>query len=130
LSLDAPVLASDRHWAMAAHVSAFVLALMTSWMAGLAGALAAFVVWLLVRGNTSPFATRHALEAMNFNLSMTCYAVALGLVVIFTLGLGLLVALPAWAVLAVVWFVCSIQATLAASAGRAYHYPLSLGFFR
>ncbi len=65
---------SDRTWAAAAHLSALVAALMTSWFAGVAGAVAAFVVWLLVR-DKSAFAAAHAKEALNFNFSMFLYAI-------------------------------------------------------
>src|SRR3546814_10863585 len=38
---------SERQWAALAHLSALVLALMTSWIAGVAGVLAAVVVYMI-----------------------------------------------------------------------------------
>ena len=93
---------TDRQWAAAAHAAALLFALLTSWVAGIAGAVAALVVWMLVR-DKSPFASEHAREALNFNLSMFIYAAIAVVLVIFTLGLGLIVALPMWVVLALVW---------------------------
>ena len=69
---------SERQWAAMAHVAALVLALLTSWFAGFAGMLGAGIVYLVKRDD-SPFATAHAREAFNFNLSMFIYMlVAIG----------------------------------------------------
>jgi uncharacterized Tic20 family protein len=134
--------ASERQWAALAHLSALVLALMTSWIAGAAGVLAAAVVYLVKR-NDSAFASEHAREAINFNLSMfiyACIAAAIGIALVgatvLTLGIGLLVTLPAGLVLvlaigaiAVTWLVCSIIATVKAWNGERYRYPLTLRLF-
>lgn len=131
--------ASDRQWAAGAHAAALLAALLTSWMAGVAGAAAAAVVWMLVR-DKSAFASEHAKEAVNFNLSMLIYAgaaVLAGVVLvgatILTLGLGLLVTLPAGLVLllalaaiAVAWLVCSVLAIIKAYDGQAYRYPVTI----
>jgi uncharacterized Tic20 family protein len=131
--------ASDRHWAASAHVAALVLALMTTWVAGVAGMVGAGVVYLLKRDD-SPFATEHAREAFNFNLSMfiyACAAVALAIALVgatvLTLGIGLILTVPAGVLLlaagcaiAIVWLVCSIIATIKALNGESYRYPLTL----
>ena len=133
---------SDRQWAVGAHVAALLAALLTSWVAGAAGAIAALAVWMLVR-DKSPFASEHAKEALNFNLSMLLYAiaaVAIGVVLVgatvLTLGLGLLVTAPAglllvlaYAAIAVTWLVCSLIAAFKAYDGQAYRYPLTLRLF-
>ena len=130
---------AERQWAAGAHVAALVLALMTSWTAGFAGMLAAGAVYLLKR-NDSPFIAAHAREAFNFNLSMFLYACAVCLagVILFgatvlTLGIGLIVTLPAGllllvavAAIAVMWLVCSVVAAVRARAGEDYRYPLTL----
>ena len=75
---------SERRWAALAHLSALVLALMTSWIAGVAGMLAAAVIYLIKRDD-SAFASEHAREAINFNLSMfiyACVAAAIGIVLV------------------------------------------------
>jgi uncharacterized Tic20 family protein len=134
--------ASERQWAALAHLSALVLALMTSWFAGAAGVLAAAVVYLVKRDD-SRFASEHAREAINFNLSMfiyACVAFAIGIALVgatvLTLGIGLLVTIPAGLVLllaigaiAVMWLVCSIVATVKAWNGEAYRYPFTLRLF-
>lgn len=129
----------ERGWAMAAHLAALVLALLTSWLVGVAGVIGAGAIWLLKR-DSSPFIAEHAREAVNFNLSMLIYAavaLALGVVLvgatILTLGLGAILTLPAGLALlvamlaiAVMWLVCSILAAIAAWNGQRYRYPLSI----
>lgn len=130
---------SERQWAMLAHVSALVLALCTSWFAGVAGMLGAGVVYLLKR-DASPFVAAHAREAFNFNLSMFLYALIAGVAgfvllgaTVLTLGLGIILTAPAGIVLAIAvalisltWLVCSIVAALKAWSGEAYRYPLTI----
>ena len=134
---------TERHWAAMAHLGALLLALLTSWAAGIAGVVAAFVVWLLKKDD-SPFVAEHAREALNFNLSMLLYAcgavavaIALVGVTVFTLGIGLILTLPAGillalacAAIAVLWLVCSVIATVKAWNGERYRYPLSIRLVR
>lgn len=134
--------ASERQWAALAHLAALVLALMTSWIAGVAGVVAAAIVYLVKRDDSS-FVSEHAREAINFNLSMFLYACAAcvtGVVLVgatvLTLGIGILVTAPAGLLLllavgaiAVLWLVCSIIATFKAWNGESYRYPLTLRLF-
>ena len=120
---------TDRTWAAGAHGAALLAALLTSWIAGIAGAVAALVVWMLVR-DRSAFAAEHAKEAVNFNLSMFIYAAIAVLLVIFTLGIGLIVALPMWLVLALAWIVCTLLAAFKAYDGQPYRYPITIRLFK
>ena len=119
---------SDRNWAAGAHLAALVAAFATSWFAGIAGAVGARVVWLLVRDRSS-FAATHAKEALNFNFSMFLYAAASIVLVVFTLGLGLLIAVPLWIGLAIAWVVFTIVAAVKAYDGEVYRYPLTIRLF-
>jgi uncharacterized Tic20 family protein len=120
---------SDRQWAAGAHAGALLLALLTSWAAGIAGAVAAFVVWMMVRDRSS-FAAEHAREALNFNLSMFIYAAISVVLVLFTFGIGLIVAIPVWVVLGLAWLVCSLIATFKAYDGQPYRYPMTIRLFK
>ena len=122
------IASSDRNWAAGAHLAALVAAFATSWFAGIAGAIGALVVWLLVRDRYA-FAAAHAKEALNFNASMFLYAVVSILLVVFTLGLGLLVAVPVWIGLAIAWVVFTIVAAVKAYYGETYRYPLTIRLF-
>lgn len=115
----------DTLWAMSVHLGALLLAVTTSWILGAAGMLVGAGVLLLRPGN-SEFVVEHAREALNFNLSMFLWAALALAFTIGTLGLGLLITIPAALLFAVVWFVCSIQAALAGHGGKAYRYPLTL----
>ena len=120
---------SDRQWAAGAHVAALLAAMMTSLWAGVAGAIAALIVWMLVR-DKSAFASEHAKEAVNFNLSMFIYAALLTVLVIFTLGIGIIVALPMWGILALLWIVCTLVAAFKAYDGQPYRYPVTIRLFK
>ncbi len=135
--------ASDRQWAAGAHLSALLLALVTSWLAGAAGVVGAGAVYLLKR-DASPFVADHAREALNFNLSMLLYALAAVVAAfvlvgatVLTLGIGLILTAPAGIVLllvaaaiAVTWLVCSLVATVKAWNGEPYRYPMTLRLVR
>ena len=119
----------DRQWAAGAHLAALTLALITSWAAGIAGAVGALAVWMIKRDD-SAFAAEHAKEALNFNLSMFIYAVALVVATVLTLGLGVIVTVPLALVIAVTWLVCTLVAAFRAYDGQPYRYPLSIRLFR
>lgn len=117
-----PVTEESRNWALVAHLSGLV-------SAGLGGLifLGPLLVWLLKKDD-DPFVAHHAAEALNFNLSMTAYsvlAILAGLTII-----GLVVAIPAFVVGAVIWFVTSIVAAIRANRGESYRYPLTIRFVR
>ncbi len=120
---------TDRQWAAGAHAGALLLALLTSWAAGIAGAVAAFVVWMVVRDKYS-FAAEHAREALNFNVSMFIYAAISVLALVVTLGIGIIVLLPLWIVLGLMWLVCSLIATFKAWDGQSYRYPATIRLFK
>jgi uncharacterized Tic20 family protein len=72
---------------------------------------------------------RHAVEALNFNLSVMLYAIVLGaltFVLLFVLVGVLLV--PLFVVLLAGWIIFAIVATVAASRGEEYRYPLTIRF--
>ena len=142
LALVSPT-ASERHWAASAHIAALLLAALTTWVAGAAGVAGAGAVYLLKR-EESDFVAGHAREAINFNLSMFIYAcIAAGVAVllvgatILTLGIGLILTLPAGillalacAAIAILWLVCSVVAAIKAWNGERYRYPLTMRLFR
>jgi uncharacterized protein len=109
----------ERLWGAAAHVGSLVAA----WFAmGILGPL----VVLLLKGNTSAFVRRHAVESLNFQISLLIYLVVAGVVAIFTLGLALLIILPVAAVVAVLALIAIIRGTLAGHRGEEFRYPLCI----
>jgi uncharacterized protein len=115
--------ADARNWAMAAHLSALVTFL------GIPSLVGPLIVWLVKRDD-HPYIAEHAREALNFQISVLIYVVAGGVLavigVIGTLGLGLLVIIPVVIAAAIAWFVLVIIASMRASSGEAYSYPLTI----
>ena len=103
----------ERNWALAAHIGSLVAA----WFAF--GFLAPLVV-LLAKGNDSAFIRRHAVESLNFQVSLLIYAVVSGILVLVVIGIFLLVALGIFALVAI------ILASVSASNGQDYRYPICI----
>lgn len=88
----------------------------------LANVLAPLGLWLWKReGN--PAVDAHGKEALNFQLSMAIYFLVAGVSMIFLIGFLLL----PLALIAQVGF--TVYASLRASKGQIYRYPLAIRFF-
>ena len=113
----------DRTWAMAAHLGALV----TAWFA--LGLLAPLAV-LLVQGNKSEFVRRHATESLNFQISLLIYSligtVLTFVIAVLTLSLGLFVLVPVIIVIVMLALIVVIVASVAASRGDDFRYPLNI----
>jgi uncharacterized Tic20 family protein len=117
---DAPAPTADsRNLAVVAHLSALV------GLAGVPSFIGPLVVWLLHRGR-DPWVAEQARDALNFNLSLLVYAGAALALTILTVGLGLLVVVPAAIVVATGWLVVTVLAAIRAADGGRYRYPLTL----
>jgi uncharacterized protein len=103
----------ERTWALMSHIGTLVAA----WFA--MGFLAPLLV-LLIKGQDSPFVRRHAVESLNFQISLLIYLVASGILVLVVVGIFMLIALGIFALVVI------ILATLAASNGGDYRYPLTI----
>jgi uncharacterized Tic20 family protein len=105
----------ERTWALLSHVGCII---------GAWAAMAFLVplVIMLVKGKDSAFVREHAVESLNFQLSMLIYGLV-GFVLVFVV-VGFVV-LP---VLAVMWIVFVILATMRASDGQPYRYPVTIRF--
>ena len=103
----------ERTWALIAHVGTLVAA----WFA--MGFLCPLVV-MLVKGNESAFVRKHAVESLNFQISLLIYLVISGILVFLLIGIPMLIALGIFALVVI------ILATVAASNGNDYRYPLTI----
>lgn len=110
----------ERTWGLVAHLSWLAASLVVLPFLG------PLVVFLVLK-DRSRFVREHAAEALNMNISLIAYEVALFLVItvltIVTFGIGAFL-YGAMAVPGVVFLVFSILGAVAASQGRAYRYPL------
>ena len=95
-------------------------------MATLAHALAIFsgfvgpLIIMLVKGDQSTYVKHHAVEALNFTITVTIAAFVSSLLILVLIGLLLLPIVLLGAV------VLQIMAALAANRGEWYRYPLTL----
>jgi uncharacterized protein len=113
---------SQRTWALAAHLSALLAVFIGLPFVG------PLIVYLVKRED--PYVRRHAAEALNFNLSVTIYAIVLGIVtaILIVVLIGLLL-IPVLALGALAWLILVIIASVRASQGEDYRYPLTIRFF-
>jgi uncharacterized Tic20 family protein len=109
----------ERNWALAAHVGSLVAAFVA--MAFLAPLLV-----LLVQGEKSAFVRRHAVESLNFQISLLIYLAVAFVAGLLTLSLLTVVLIPLGIAAAVAALVFIISATMAASRGEDYAYPLTI----
>ncbi len=98
----------ERNWALAAHLSTIVIQFLGP------------LLVMLIQGPKSPFVRAHAVEALNFNISVTIYFVVSLVAMLMLVGL---IMLP---IVLIGWFVCTILATIAASKGQSYRYPFTI----
>lgn len=118
--------ADDRRlWSIGAHASAGIGAL----IAGLGSFVGPLVIWL-IRRQDDPFVAGHALEALNFNITVDLIVVIGIFLGFITLGLGFLIIGPLLLVVGILWLVFTIQGAMAASRGQAYRYPMSIRLVR
>ena len=110
-----------RQWAMFAHLSA----LLAAFLGGLTF-LGPMIIYLVKR-DEHPFIADQAREALNFNLSVLIYSIALGIVsfILTLILIGFLLFLL-FIPLAIAWLVVTIMAAVKANNGEAYRYPLTI----
>ncbi len=109
-------------WTVLCHASAFL-----GFFLPVAGHLAGpLLVWLLKR-DESPAIDEHGKESLNFQISMFIYTSALSVVcfILMFVLIGFLL-IPLLAILYVADIVLVIIASLKASEGHFYRYPLTI----
>ncbi len=111
-----------RTWTVFCHASAF-LGFFIPAAGHLGGPL---IVWLLKRAD-SPEIDEHGKESLNFQISMFIYTAALGVIcfILMFVLIGFLL-IPLFAILYVADIVLVIIASMKASEGQLYRYPLTI----
>ena len=106
---------SVRMWCMLAHATALV-----GFLVPVAGHIVGpLIIWLAKR-NDSPQIDDHGKESINFQISMLIWYCVAGLLCLILIGIPILILLHLLNIIFVI--VASIQA----SEGKLYRYPLSL----
>lgn len=117
---NAPSLTSEeKQWGMACHLSSLAGLFLPS----LGHVLGPLVVWLLKK-DSSPFVDDQGKESLNFQLSITLYALLVAPSVFILIGFFLLGAL------AFLSFLFSIIGAIRASNGENYRYPMTIRFLK
>lgn len=118
--------AEERQWAMFAHLSALLGALVTAGWAGSIGCfIGPLIIWLMKK-ESMPFVDDQAREALNFNITLAGIMLVLFLFGLLTLGIGFLVALPLMFIIGIAALVFIIIAAIKANDGVRYRYPVAL----
>ncbi len=108
-----------RTWCVLCHASA-LLGLFFHFLGHIFGPL---IVWLLKRGD-SPEIDAHGKESLNFQLSMLIYDAAAVILCFVLIGIPILIVL--WVLNTVLVIVASIKA----SEGELFRYPLTIRFIK
>jgi uncharacterized Tic20 family protein len=106
---------SVRTWSVLAHATALA-GFFVPWAGHIVGPL---IIWLAKRVD-SPEIDAHGKESLNFQLSMLIYNVIAGILCLLLIGFAILFLLHILNVILVI--VASIQA----SEGKLYRYPISI----
>jgi len=104
----------ERTWAMLAHLSA-----LTMFIFPFGNIIAPLLIWK-IKGPEMPLVNDQAKESLNFQISVTLYALVGAVLIFLLIGIPLLIALGIFAIVYV------IIAAMKANDGVAYRYPLCL----
>jgi uncharacterized protein len=116
--LTIPAASSDvRTWCVLSHASA-LLGFFIPWAFHVLGPL---IVWLAKRAD-APEIDAHGKESLNFQISMLIYNLVAGVLCLLLIGFALLF------ILHILNLVFVIVASIKASEGKLYRYPLTIRF--
>lgn len=104
----------DQTWAVLAQLSTF-----SGYFVPFGNVLGPLLVWLYKK-DESPYAAHHALEALNFQITVLLAMSVAGVLSIVLIGIPLLIGI------AIADVVFRIIATIAANEGQWYRFPFTL----
>ncbi len=107
-----------RNWAVLCHLSALI-----GFIIPFGNIIAPLVIWL-IKKEESPFIDDQGKEAVNFQISMTIYAIISAILIFIIIGFVLLIAVGLLEIIFI------IVAAVRASNGEKYRYPLSIHFIK
>lgn len=104
----------ESNWAMFCHLSA-----LSGYFFPFGNVLAPLVIWLLKK-EASPLVDRHGKESLNFQISISIYALAASALIFILIGIPLLLLLAAFN------FILILVGAVKCKNGEEYRYPLNL----
>ena len=117
--------AEERQWAMFAHLSALLGALLTGAVGGWGSFIGPLIIWL-VKKDTMPFVDDQAKEALNFNITVSAVFLALWVLTFITFFIGAILTFPLMFIIGVAALVFIVIAAIKSNEGTAYRYPFTL----
>lgn len=105
----------ERNWAMLSHLLA-----LTGYVGVPFGNVVAPLIIYLMKKDELPFVVEQSRESLNFQISMSIYALISGVLTLILIGFLLLAAI--W----VAGVVLTIIASVKVANGEAYRYPLTI----
>ncbi len=105
---------NERTTALFCHLSTFA-----GFIFPFGNIIAPLVIWLMRRLD-SPYIDHHGKEAVNFQISVTIYVVISAILILLIIGIPMLIAVGFFSV------VTTLIATVRASNGIEYRYPLAI----
>ncbi len=106
-----------RLWGMLCHLTALSLLLGIPF----GNILGPLVIWLIKKEDYS-FVDQQGKESLNFQISLTIYTIAAGILCIVLIGIPLLIGLF------IAFFVLVVIASIKTSNGEPYRYPMTIRF--
>ncbi|MEV5026394.1 DUF4870 domain-containing protein [Paenibacillus sp. LPE1-1-1.1] len=108
----------EKTYGMLCHLLAF-----SGLIIPLGNILGPLVIWLMKKDQSS-YVDMHGKESLNFQISNAIYTIISGLLIFVLIGF---ITTP---LLFVFWLVFTIIASIRASEGNGYRYPLTIRFFK
>lgn len=112
---------TEKVLAMVLHLSGF--------LNGVFPIVVPLLIWILKK-DESQFINEHGKSALNFQLTILIIGVAALLFTLFTFGLGAFFLIPLGIILAIFYVIFIVIATINASGGHLYKYPISLNLIK
>ena len=117
--------AEERQWAMFAHLSALLGAVLTGAVGGWGSFIGPLVIWL-VKKDSMPFVDDQGKEALNFNITVSAVFLLLWVLTFATLFIGGILTFPLMFIIGIAALVFIVIAAIKSNEGVAYRYPFTL----
>lgn len=115
-----PASDGDKVVAVFCHLSGIIAFVLSGGLLPFVGPL---IVWALYK-DQDPFVRRSAAGSFNFHVIVAVVYLALGLLTLITAGLAMIITVPVALVVGVLYLWWTISASLKASRGEMYTYPM------
>lgn len=110
--------AQERTWGMVAHLAA-----LAGFIIPLGNVIGPLIVWLIKKDESS-FVDEQGKESLNFQISITIYAIVAALLIVVVIGIVLLIGLG------ILDLVLIVIAAVKTNNGEKFRYPLCIRFIR